>query len=126
MYNFRTDLALERHELLGRLNKDQEIDGIEIEEKKVDERVKVARVKVTNEAGEQLIGKPKGTYITIDVKKLKIATEDEIEKAANVLAEELKELVSKHVEKNADILVVGLGNEYVTPDSLRTKSDCKY
>lgn len=67
-----------------------------------------------------------GTYVTIDIKKLKIATEEEIEEAANVLSEELKGLVDTHVEKSSDVLVVGLGNEYVTPDSLRTKSYCKY
>lgn len=66
-------------------------------------------------------GKPKGTYVTIDVKKLKIATEEEIEEAANVLAENLKELVNTHIEKSADVLVVGLGNEYITPDSLGPK-----
>lgn len=69
----------------------------------------------------KLFGKPKGTYITIDIKKLKIATEDEIEQAANVLSEELKGLVSTHVDSQADVLVVGLGNEYVTPDSLGPK-----
>ncbi len=53
-----------------------------------------------------LYGKPKGTYVTIDVKKLKIATEEEIEEAANVLAEELKELVNAHVGSMEDALVV--------------------
>lgn len=71
-------------------------------------------------------GKPIGTYITIDIKKLKIATYEEIEEAANVLANELKELVNMHVDSLSDALVVGLGNEYVTPDSLRTKSCSKH
>ncbi len=67
-----------------------------------------------------------GTYVTIDIKKLKIATEEEIEKAAEVLSNELKELVNTHVDSLADALVVGLGNEYITPDSLRAKGYCKY
>ena len=33
-----------------------------------------------------------------------------------------KELINKHTDKEGDILVVGLGNIYVTPDSLRAKS----
>ena len=66
-------------------------------------------------------GKPKGTYVTIDIKKLKIATDEEIEETANTLAEELKEIVQKHIDKEAEVLVVGLGNEYVTPDSLGPK-----
>ena len=60
MYNFRTDLALERRELLRRLNKDAEkIDGIEVEEKEISERIKVSKVKVTNDNGEQAIRKAK-------------------------------------------------------------------
>ena len=66
-------------------------------------------------------GKPKGTYVTIDIKKLKIATEEEIEAAANVLSEELKALVNLHIDSAADVLVVGLGNEYITPDSVGPK-----
>lgn len=60
MYNFRTDLALERRELLGKLNKDkEEIDGIEVEEKEINEKLKITKVKITNENGEQAIRKAK-------------------------------------------------------------------
>lgn len=52
---------------------------------------------------------------------MKIATEEDIEEAANTLTEELKELINAHVDTAADALVVGLGNEYVTPDSLGPK-----
>ena len=122
MYNFRTDLALERRELLGKLKKSgEQIDGIEIEEKDVSDKIKVSKVMITNENGEQAIGKPKGTYVTIDIKKLKIATDEEIEKAANVLSDELKGLVNSHISSQDDVLIVGLGNEYVTPDSLGPK-----
>lgn len=44
-------------------------------------------------------------------------------KASEVLSKELKALVEKHASSLDDILVVGLGNIYVTPDSLRTKSN---
>ena len=120
MYNFRTDLASERREILGK-QQGEEIDGIEVEEKEISEKIKISKVKITNENGEQAIGKPKGTYVTIDIKKLKIATEEEIEEASNVLSEELKALVNLHIDSEADVLVVGLGNEYITPDSLGPK-----
>ena len=67
------------------------------------------------------IGKPKGTYITIDIKKLKNATDEEIEETANVLNGELKGLINAHIGSLEDVLVVGLGNEYITPDSLGPK-----
>lgn len=41
--------------------------------------------------------------------------------AANVLSNELRKLVGKHIESKDEILVVGLGNLYVTPDSLGPK-----
>lgn len=59
MYNFRTDLALERRELLERLN-GKGTPGIEVEEKKPNEKIKITKVKVTNEEGEQAIRKTKG------------------------------------------------------------------
>ena len=121
MYNFRTDLALERRDIYQKVNKLKEIDGIESTEEEINENIKVSRVKITNQNGEKAIGKPIGNYITIDVKKLKIAEEEEIQKASETLTKELKEIIDMHTDKQGDILVVGLGNIYVTPDSLGPK-----
>ena len=121
MYNFITDLALERREIFRKNNNLEEIDGIEIENKEIDPNLKVTKVDITNQNGEQAIGKPIGTYITIDIQKLRLAEEAEIQKSAEILSEELKEIINKHIESKDDILVVGLGNIYVTPDSLGPK-----
>lgn len=122
MYNFRTDLALERRELYRKANKiENEIDGVETEDEDIGENIKVSRVKVVNKNGEEALAKPVGNYITIDIKKLKIATDEDIGSAAEVLTKELKSLLEKHVASKDDILVVGLGNIYVTPDSLGPK-----
>lgn len=121
MYNFRTDLALERRDIFRKNNNLEEIDGVEIENKEIDENLKVTKVNITNQNGEQAIGKPIGSYITIDIKKLRLAEEEEIQKSAEILAEELKEIINKHIATKDDILVVGLGNMYVTPDSLGPK-----
>ena len=122
MYNFRTDLASERRDIYQKANNiENQIDGIESEQEDVDENIKIERVKITNENGEKAIGKPIGNYITIDVKKLKIAQEEEIKKAAEVVSKELKKIIDIHINKQDEILVVGLGNIYVTPDSLGPK-----
>ena len=89
--------------------------------KTIDENIKIERVKITNGNGEKAIGKPIGTYVTIDIKKLKIAQEDEIQKASETLTNELRKLIDVHIDKQGEILVVGLGNVYVTPDSLGPK-----
>ena len=121
MYNFRTDLADERADIFKKNNNNLDnIDGIETDVKEQG-NVKITTVKVTNENGENAIGKPKGQYITIDIKKLKIATDDDIENYSNILSNELKKLIDMHIEKEDEILVVGLGNIYVTPDALGPK-----
>ncbi len=122
MINFRTDLASERRDLYKKANQiEDEIQGIESEKEEVDENLSIERVKITNQEGEKAIGKPIGNYITIDIKKLKIAQEEEIQKASETLSNELKKIVDLHVDKQGETLVVGLGNIYVTPDSLGPK-----
>lgn len=122
MINFSTDLASERRDIYQKANQVKgQIDGIESEKEDIDERLKVERVKITNENGEKAIGKPIGNYITIDVKKLKIATDEEIQKASEILSKELKKVIDIHIDKQGEVLVVGLGNLYVTPDSLGPK-----
>ena len=122
MYNFRTDLALERRDLYNKAhNIEKDIDGIEAEEEKVNDDITISRVKVTNEKGEEAIGKPIGSYITIDVKNFNIAQNEEIQQASEALTKELKALLEKHIDAKGPILVVGLGNIYVTPDALGPK-----
>ena len=122
MYNFRTDLASERRDIYQKANQVKgELDGIESEKEEIDENIKVERVKITNENGQNAIGKPIGNYITIDVKSLKIAQEEEIQKAAEILSKELKKVIDTHIDNQGEVLVVGLGNIYVTPDSLGPK-----
>ena len=122
MLNFRTDLATERRDLYKKANKiEDEIKGIESEREEIDENLSIERVKITSNEGEKAIGKPIGNYITIDIKNLKIAQEEEITKSADVLSRELKKIIDIHVDSQSSALVVGLGNIYVTPDSLGPK-----
>ena len=121
MYNFRTDLADERTDIFKKNNNIvDEIDGIETNVRE-EGNIKITEVKVINENGANSIGKPIGSYITIDINKLKVATDEEIENYGNVLSNELRKLINMHSAKEDEILVVGLGNIYVTPDSLGPK-----
>ena len=122
MFNFRTDLANERRDIYKKANNiENEIDGIESQFEDIDKNLKIERVFITNENGEKAIGKPKGDYITIDIKNLKIARDEEIQNASNILTNELRKILDKHITQKDEILVVGLGNIYVTPDSLGPK-----
>ena len=83
--------------------------------------IKVTRVKIMNEQGERALGKVKGNYVTIDMKNMKYMGEEEVQKASEILCEELKKMIDEYVNKEQEILVVGLGNIYVTPDALGPK-----
>lgn len=121
MYNFRTDLALERRDIYQKVNNLKQIDGIKSTEEEINEKLKVTRVEILNKNGEKAIGKPVGNYVTIDVKKLKLAEDEDIQTASEVVTKELKKIINIHTDKQGDILVVGLGNIYVTPDALGPK-----
>ena len=121
MFNFRTDMAIERNDIYKKQNNiENQIDGIETEEEEKDQ-IKISRVKILNEQGEKALAKPKGDYVTLDVKNIKTVDEEGIEKIAEILGDELREIIKKHISDTEDILVVGLGNLYVTPDALGPK-----
>ena len=121
MYNFRTDLAVERNDIYKKANNiKSEIDGVKIDNE-LQEDIEISRVKIINEEGEKKLGKPIGNYITLDVKNIKIADDEKIEQISKVLADELRKVIGEHVKDTEDILVVGLGNIYVTPDALGPK-----
>ena len=121
MYNFRTDMAVERNEIYKKQNSlAEEIDGIE-NANKIIKDIEISKVKITNENGANALGKPVGNYITLDVKEIKNADEERNEEIAEIMADELRNVIGEHVSDTDDILVVGLGNRYVTPDALGPK-----
>lgn len=118
---FRTDMAVERRDLYRSANKlEDEINGIECEVDKTGDTT-VTRVKITNHEGEKALDRKMGNYITIDMKKINNITTEKEEEIINVFSKELSAIVNKHVQSNEEILIVGLGNLYATPDSLGSK-----
>jgi len=114
-------MAVERRDLYRTANKiEDEIKGIECEEEKIDD-ITVTRVKITNEEGERALDKRRGNYVTIDVKKINNITTEKEEQIIDTFSKELNSIIEKHVNKNEEILIVGLGNLYSTPDSLGSK-----
>lgn len=111
---YRTDLAIENHELIEEAK--ARATGYIKKQQQKDEDICVTEIIITDEQGETAFGKPKGTYITIEVDGI-LEQKDKIkERAAHTLAEELKKMIK--FDYYLKVLVVGLGNEKVTPDSL--------
>lgn len=112
MYMIRTDLALESHEIAQAKGA---VDGVLSEETKNGE-VTVTKVTVLNENGAKTIGKPVGTYVTVEASGLFEAGDEVYENALSSVANELVNML-KNV-KNGLVLVAGLGNSLMTPDAL--------
>ena len=108
MFEKRTDLALEVHELRGNDS------GIKISEAKINE-ITVTYADVLDDEGARLSGKSVGRYITFDVGEFYKMGGDAISNIASVIAEEMKKLFPKGCKS---FLAVGLGNESITPDSV--------
>ena len=118
---FRTDLALERRDIYRKAkNLEDEIPGIKYNVENIG-KTKITRVEITSKEGEEALNKKIGNYITIDVNKINNLLEEENQKIVELLSNEIEKIVDKHIGKSEDILVVGLGNLYSTPDSLGSK-----
>ncbi len=118
MYDFRTDLADERAQICRENDNKKDLDGIETETKKISDNLEITRVKILNEEGSKKIDKRIGTYTTINIKDIEIIDEEKINEAFELLAEELKSLLN---QADGPVLIVGLGNEDTTADSLGPK-----
>lgn len=115
-YSVRTDLALEEKERFASDN--VEIQGVILEETYDEVKdLKVTTVRIETENGAKIMGKPVGTYITMEAPNLSLPDEEYHIEIAVELAGYLKEFINEN-EKDPTILIVGLGNRQVTPDAL--------
>ncbi len=115
----RTDLALEARESFE--GSDTEVHGVVVEEEyEEDLDLKVTRVKILSERGAREMGKPVGTYLTLEAPGLAVPDEDYHREISEALADCLKELAGD--QKSRSVLVAGLGNRDVTPDALGPKA----
>lgn len=120
-YEIRTDLALENREIYKTAQKlDTEVPGIETELDNTNENIYITKVKILSEEGANALGKPIGNYITIESQYMNDEVENIDKKIVEIVSTTLQEI--SHLVKNDTVLVVGLGNNGVTPDALRSKS----
>ncbi len=111
MHRKRTDLALETRELHAEAGKS---DGL-ITTEREENGLHVTVLEVKPGKGEQQSGKPAGTYVTVEIGAIWNAPSETFQAAAALLSKELRALLP---EKRGCVLVAGLGNERITPDSI--------
>lgn len=115
-FQVRTDLALETREKFEEDN--VEIKGVRVEEEIIPEsEIKITNVLIETENGAKIMGKPKGSYITLEAPNMSEQDEDYHREISIQLAKVLEWLLPKK-EAPVAVLVAGLGNREVTPDAL--------
>lgn len=114
-YRIRTDLAVEAREHFK--EEKVEVRGVEVNESYDEEKdIRTTVVKITTENGAKAMGRPQGSYITIEAPNLSVPDEDYHREVSREIARHLRQLIDLETEKS--ILVVGLGNQAITADSL--------
>lgn len=116
----RTDLALEARELWQeRAGETTRLDGVEATTGER-EGFPSETVRILDARGEQALGKPAGTYVTVTMDGLQRREEDAFGRGARAVAGVLRELIGPEGEQGG-VLVVGLGNRAITPDAIGPK-----
>jgi len=117
MYEIRTDLALEAREKYEQDN--VEIKGVRLDKETIADDIRVTTMVIETENGARSMGRPKGSYITIEAASM----DDEDEHYHRIISERLAQLIRQLSPEGERLsaLVVGLGNREVTSDSLGPK-----
>ena len=114
MFPKRTDLALEARELWQEsAEKATRLNGVKATRQRA-EGYPVTRVDILDERGEKALGKPRGTYRTVDLTTFWQRKSDFFERAVRAVGGQLKELLPGE----GAVLVIGLGNGAMTPDAV--------
>lgn len=106
----RTDLAAEL-DLADR----QDVD----ERTETHGKINISTVEILTESAANRLGKPKGKYITLDVGKIWLSSDEDLESAARAISDKLTLLARELCgDMPESILIAGLGNRRITADAL--------
>lgn len=111
----RTDMAVELVKDAGN------IDGIKNEFSENESGIEISRINVFSKSAAEKLGKPIGNYITMDMGNIASLLPEERRLLSDTCAKE----VSKLIGDKKSVLIVGLGNRMITPDSLGPKCSDK-
>ena len=113
MKTLPTDLMIEQLEM-AQMDLPQ---GIENKVQRL-EHCSVHQVSIQTEEGAKALGREMGRYITIETEKTYQIGEPAFEEIASALADQLRQML----DGKKRILVLGIGNPKITPDSLGAKA----
>ena len=106
-----TDLAIERHRA------DTDLPGVEYKK----ERSGIGRwerLKISTKRGAEAIGRPIGLYDTLQCARIDLIDSNSLERGKDEIAGELCTMLELSDIFPGRLLIAGLGNPYLTPDSV--------
>lgn len=106
-----TDLAMEAREL------NPQVSGV-VEQNEADGEIQISRITIQSDAAAEKLGKAMGLYVSIDAPELVTRPLDLFDHVSKRLSLELNNIIQRKLKQDSAVMVVGLGNRYVTPDSL--------
>lgn len=121
---FRTDLAIEAHESIN-ISRGMEAarpklpEGVTVETEQ-HEHANITVIRVESEEAQKALGKRQGLYVTVEVNCDDITTFATQRSVSEEIAKQLRVFTETFSENGGPVLVIGLGNRYITPDSLGT------
>lgn len=107
----RTDLALESFDNTN----DSSVPGVQINHWDATD-VRMTEVIIQDPQTAEQLGKPCGTYLTMECGLLRERDPEARMAMSSLLGEELSRML--RTDERAPVLVIGLGNRFITPDSL--------
>ena len=120
MWTKRTDLAVEARDLWREsAEKTTQLKGVASRDE-TENGYKITTVEILDEEGAKALNKPVGTYITMEIDKLVKREDNAFNLGVETLAKYLKGILK--LKDSDSVLVVGLGNEAITPDAIGPKT----
>ena len=118
-FNLNVDLATEARDLV-RGAADREIPGVEEKVEQM-EQIKITSIFIREPQAAQVMGRPIGTYLTIESPPLKINDPYVKQEIIDAMAKSIPLLLSDTLKPQDLVLLAGLGNWRATPDALGPK-----
>lgn len=133
-FQIRTDLALETQERIRK--KDKTVHGVQFTEEKKGTDMRVSTVVIETENAAKQLGRPRGTYVTVEDPRMSEKDADYHREISMEVARCIRRMLplgqndsgqkkeqdafpcDLTQEINCSVLIVGLGNRDVTPDAL--------
>jgi spore protease len=118
-FNIYVDMAIEARDLV-RGDTNQEIPGVREDVEQL-EHIKITTITILDQTGAERLGRPIGTYVTIESPPLKINDPYVRDEIIQSMEKSMHTMIGDYLKPQDTVLLVGLGNWRAVADALGPK-----